>query len=215
MAIVRSAARPALAPLGRDDRGEELGVPGPARGASEGPGLVGHGAEVDRVGVDRLLDVGQVVVAQERDRVAPGVGQVEGQLHQAGRLGDVGGGEDDVAVVAVAAAPGGLEVVALPPGHVEDDEGQLGVAELGQGLLHEREALADRAGPGPDPRRGGTPGHADRLELALGVHADPAQGWEQLGHVLEHLGERRHRVPGEEPAPGGDHPLGNRLGTFE
>ena len=29
--------------------------------------------------------------------------------------------------------------------------------------------------------------------------------------MLEHLGERRHRVPGEEPATGGDHRLGDRL----
>ena len=65
------------------------------------------------------------------------------------------------------------------------------------------------------PGGGGAPGHADGLELALGVHAHPADAGEEPGHVLEHLGERGHRIAGEEPAPGRDHGLGDGLAALE
>ena len=47
--------------------------------------------------------------------------------------------------------------------------------------------------------------------LSAFMHTPPTAG-SLRGHVLEHLGERRHRVAGEEPAAGGDHRLGDRLG---
>ena len=50
--------------------------------------------------------------------------------------------------------------------------------------------------------------------LSAFMHTPPTAG-SLRGHVLEHLGERRHRVAGEEPAAGGDHRLGDRLGAFE
>ena len=112
-------------PEGGDDPGRARS-PSPTRRAAQS--FAGSGAELDRGDRDRLLDVRGEVVAEDEDRVAPLVGEVERELGQLDRLGDVDRGEHDVPVVAVAAAAGGLEVVALPAGHVEDDERQLGEA---------------------------------------------------------------------------------------
>ena len=50
--------------------------------------------------------------------------------------------------------------------------------------------------------------------LSAFMHTPPTAG--QLGgHVLEHLGERRHRVAGEEAAAGGDHRVGDRLRALQ
>ncbi len=159
--------------------------------------------------------MGQVVVAHHENRVAPPLGEVEGEQDQLDRLGRVGRGEHDVPVVPVTAPSGCLEVVPLRSGHVEDDQGKAGEGDLGQRLLHEGKALAGRS-----RRRGHAggrrpPRHPDGLELALRVHAHSADLGEPGGHLLEHLGERGHRVPGEEAAPGGDHRLGDGLAPLE
>ena len=159
--------------------------------------------------------MGQVVVAHDQHGIAPPLGEVEGEDDQLDRLGRIGRGQHDVAVVAVAAAAGGLEVVPLRPGHVEDDQRQPGEGDLGEGLLHEGEALAGGSRRRRHAGRRRPPRHADGLELALGVHAHPADLRQPGGHVLEHLGERGHRVPGEEPAAGGDHGLGDGLAPLE
>ena len=94
-------------------------------------------AELEWRNVDRPGRVGQVVVAQDDDGVAPGGGEIEGALHERDRLGHVHRRQHEVAVVAVAAAPGRLPVVALRPRHVQDDQGKAGQGHLGQRLLHE------------------------------------------------------------------------------
>jgi hypothetical protein len=129
---------------------------------------------------------------------------MECELHELDALPHVLGCEHDVAVVAVPAATRGLVIVTLTARHVEDHERQLGQRRLGERLLHERDALAGRAGRGA--RTGGqrAPGHADGFELRLGVDAHAPHRRQQLGEVLEHFGERRHRVPGEELAIRGD-----------
>ena len=164
----------------------------------------GKRVELDGRDVDGFLDVREQVVAVDEDGVAPLVGEVERELGELDRLADVHRREDDVAVVAVAAAPGRLVVVLLAAGHVEDHERQLGERDLRERLLHEREALAGRAGRRPGAGRQRTPGHPDGFELALGVDADAALFGQALGEVLEQLGERRHGVAGEELAARGN-----------
>ena len=82
-----------------------LAWPRSAGRAVEGPVGDGPGATSGGNG-HRPGGVGQVVVAHDEDRVAPPLGEVEGQGDQLHRLGGVGGGEHEVAVVAVAAARG-------------------------------------------------------------------------------------------------------------
>ena len=62
---------------------------------------------------------------------------MERELHELDRLGDVHRRENEVAVVAVTAATGGLEVVALRAGHVQDDERDAREGDLGERLLHQ------------------------------------------------------------------------------
>ena len=50
--------------------------------------------------------------------------------------------------------------------------------------------------------------------LSAFMHTPPTSG-QAPGHVLEDLGERRHRISGEKPAPGGDHGLGDGLAPLE
>ena len=119
-----------------------------------------------------------------------------------------------MAVVAVAAAAGRLEVVLLAARHVEDDEWQLRQRDLAERLLHEREPLARRAGGGAGTGRERSPRHADGLELALGVDAHATHLGQLLRQVLEQLGERRHRVAGEEAAAGRDRRFRDRLGAL-
>ena len=160
------------------------------------------------------MGVGEQVVAVDEHGVAPLVGEMERELREFDGFGDVERREHDVAVVAVAAAAGRLEVVLLAARHVEDDERQLGERDLAERLLHEREALAGRAGGGAGAGRERTPRHADGLELALGVDAHAAHLGQLLGEVLEELGERRHRVAGEEAAAGRDRGFRHRLGAL-
>ena len=214
MVVVGEVVADVVALLDVAERRHQPGAAAAARGAVEGPVVLRQRAEVDGLDVDRLVGVGEVVVAVEHHRVAPAVGQVERQLGQLDGLGDVHRGEHDAALVAVAAAAGGLPVVALRAGHVHDHHREPGQRQLADRLLHERQALTGRAGGAAGAGGGRAPRHAHRLELALGVHAHPTDGRELLGHVLEHLGERRHRVAGEEPAAGGDHRLGDGLGAL-
>ena len=157
------------------------------------------------------MGVCEQVVAVDEHGVAPLVGEVERELRELDGFGDVEGREHEVAVVAVAAAAGRLEVVLLAARHVEDDEWQLRQRDLAERLLHEREPLARRAGGGAGTGRERSPRHADGLELALGVDADAANLGQLLGQVLEQLSERRHRVAGEEAAAGCDHGFRHRL----
>ena len=80
----------------------------------------------------------EVVVAVEEHGISPPLGEMERELGEFHGLGNVHGCEHDVAVVAVAPAAGGLEVVRLGPPHVEDDEGEVREGGLGEGFLHER-----------------------------------------------------------------------------
>ena len=130
------------------------------------------------------------------------------------RLGHVPGRQRDGAVVAPAAAPRGLEVVLLTTGHVEDHRRELVESQLGDALLHEGEALPARAGGRSGAGRRRPDGHVHRLYLAGGVHADPARTGELAAHVLEQLGERRHRIAAEEPATGGQGRLGDRFAAL-
>src|SRR5438874_808971 len=129
---------------------------------------------------------------------------MERELYELDALGDVLRSEDDVAVVAVAATASRLEVVALAPRHVEDDERQLRESDLGERLLHQRQPLTGRACGRAHAGGQRAPRHAYSLELRLGVYADTAFLGQQPREVFEQLGERSHRVPGEEPAPGRD-----------
>ena len=71
-------------------------------------------------------------IHDHHDGVAVLVGNVKGLLYEVHGLLDIGGGEDQGAVVAVAAAAGGLEVIALAgldgtqtrtTAHTVDDDG--------------------------------------------------------------------------------------------
>ena len=179
------------------------------------PVLRGQRAEVERGDVDRLGRVREQEVAVDLHRVAPAIGEVERELGELDRLAHVDRREHDVAVVAVAAAARGLVVVELSARHVEQHERQLGARDLGQRLLHQRDPLAGR--PGGRARAGGerAPRHADRLELALGVDAHAAALGQERREVLEQLGERRHRIAGEEAAARGERGARDRLGAFE
>ena len=196
------------------ERRDHLRPAGAAGGAVEAPLLRRERLERHRLDVDRGVRVRDQEVAVDEHRVAPLVGKMERELGVLDGLDDVHGRQHDVAVVAVTAAPGGLEVVALATRHVEDHHRQPCERGLGERLLHEREPLPDGAGRGARAGAQRAPAHPDRLELALGVDAHPAHFGKALGEGLEQLGERRHRIPGEEPAARGDRGLGHRLRPF-
>ena len=100
----------------------------PVSEPSSAQSFAGSVGKSTRRDVDGLLHVGEEVVAVDEHRGAPLVGQVERQLGELDGLADVHRGEHDVAVVAVTAAAGRLEVVLLAACHVEDHERQLGEA---------------------------------------------------------------------------------------
>ena len=141
-------AQRGLAGLADAERRHAAAQPAARARAVDRPVLVGQLGELDALDRERLLRVREEVVAVEQHGVAPLVGEVERELHELDALGHVLRREHDVAVVAVPAAARRLVVVLLAARHVEDDERQLGERDLRERLLHEREALAGRAGRG-------------------------------------------------------------------
>ena len=167
-----SAALAELADAERGDAPAAYRCPTSSR-RRPSPSRAARGTSMGSI-VERFLRMCEQVVAVDQRGVAPLVGEVERELHELDAFGDVLRCEHDVAVVAVTAAARRLVVVLLAARHVEHDERQLGERDLRERLLHEREALAGRAGRGA--RAGGqrAPRHADGFELRLGVDAHAA-----------------------------------------
>ena len=189
--------------------------PLPPSEPSTAQSFAGSAPKSSRRDVDRLGGVHEQEVAVDLHRVAPAVGEVERELRQLDGLAHVDRREHDVAVVAVAAAARRLVVVELTARHVEQHERQLGARDLGERLLHQRDPLAGRAGGRAFAGGERAPRHSDRLELALRVDAYAAALGQERREVLEQLGERRHRIAGEEAAARGERGARDRLGALE
>ena len=202
-----------LLELGVEDQGvDRLG--GPAFGAGDGPGLLVVRRPHETVEVDRLHHLAEDAVAEDDDRVAVLVRQVEGERHDLRQLLHRRGREDDGAVVAVTAAARGLEVVRLGPGDaphtgaaahdVDDDGGQLVGHQVGDALLLEAHAGAARRRHGARSGRRGAEHHVDGGDLALRLDEHAADARQAPGHVLGDLVLGRDGVPEVVGAPGED-----------
>ena len=86
---------------------------------------------------------------------------------------------------------------------VDDDEADLGRAEVADRLLHERDAGPGRRGHRPRPGHRGAERHVDRRQLVLGLDGHAAELRQPRREPFEDLRRRRDRVAGEEP-PAGD-----------
>ena len=163
---------------------------------------------------DGLHHLADHAVRDDHDGVAVFVGGVESDLHEVDGLLHGGGGEDDETVITVAAALGGLEVVALAgldgaeagaAAHdVHDDAGQLGGGYVADALLLEGHAGGGGAGEDARAGAGSAVDHVDGADLALGLQEAAADLRHARGHVLGYLRLRGYRVAEEVAAAGAD-----------
>ena len=127
-------------------------------------------------------------------------------------------------VVAVAAALGALEVVALggldvaetgAAAHdVEDHAGQLGAGAVGNALLLQADSGAGGRGDDARAGTGGAVHHIDRRDFALGLEEASSDLGHAGGHVLRDLGLRGDGVAEEETCAGANGGLGDRFGPL-
>jgi hypothetical protein len=117
--------------------------------------------------------VRQEEVAHQQHGVPPLVGQVEAELREIDGLLHRRRREHDEAIVAVPAAARRLEVVALAARHVHGEHRICAFASSAKlSCMRLMPWPVDAIIDGRRSRR--APHHADRFELALGVHADAA-----------------------------------------
>ena len=156
-------------------------------------------------------------VTEEDDGVAVLLRQLEALLHQLAELLDGVGGQDQVAIVAVAAALDGLEVVTLGrqdlavggagPHDLHDDSGQIRRGHVAESLLAQAEARTGGGGHGPVAGGGGARHHVEGGHLGLRLDEGDAL-LRPLPHgpgvVLGDLAGGGDGVAEEELAPGTD-----------
>ena len=146
--------------------------------------------------------------------------QIEGLLCQLHRLLDGGRGEDQHPVVAVAAAAGGLIVVALrgldgtetgaAANHVHDDAGQFCADDIADAFLLQGDSRTGGGGHDPRAGTGRAVDHIDRGDFALRLQETAALNLRQtLGHIFRDLVLGGDGVTEEEAASGLDSGLGN------
>src|SRR4029078_2537236 len=107
-----------LAVLRDTERGDISRIPGSAGAAVDGPVLWRQHRIGDPLDRNRFLRVREEIVAVDEHRIAPLVGEMEGELHELDTLADVVGREHDVPVVAVPTTARRLVVVLLTARHV-------------------------------------------------------------------------------------------------
>ncbi|MPN37126.1 hypothetical protein SDC9_184642 [bioreactor metagenome] len=139
--------------------------------------------------LDGLHHLTDQTIRQHHHGIAVLVGDVERLLYEVHGLLNVGGSQNNGAVVAVAAAAGGLEIVALSrlngaqartAAHaVDDDGGQLSARKIGDALLLQGNAGGRGGGHGPHTGTRGAVHHVDGGHLRLGLDKDLAV----LGHM--------------------------------
>ena len=146
--------------------------------AAQGVGQLRGNRQLGTAGqLHALPHLGEGGVAEEDDGVAVLLRQLEALLHQLAELLDGVGCQDQVAVVAVAAALDGLEIIALgrqdlavggAGAHdLHDDGGQIRRGHVAHGLLAQAEARTGGGGHGPVARGGGARHHVEGGHLSL------------------------------------------------
>ena len=215
--------------LGGDVHGVDDGALGgvvarlPAHG---GPGLGFFGRLVlDHLRhFDRLHHLGDDAVEQEQNGDAVLLGLLIGEHHRVHDLLDGGGRVGQQVVVAVAAALGGLEIVALggldvaeagTAAHdVQDHAGQLSAGDVGDALLLQGDAGAGRRGDNAHAGTGSAVHHVDGRHFALGLQEAAADFGHTGGHVFGDLSLRGNGVAEEETCAGANGSLGDRFGPL-
>lgn len=191
-----------------------------ALGAGEGPGLVVV-LHLYVLKGDGLHHLANGAVSQDHGNHAVLVRQVEALDGEAGHLLDGGGSQDDHVVVAVSAAPGGLEVVALAgldaaetgaaALDVHYESGYVTAGDVAQALAHQGDSGAGGGGHHPHARGCGAVDHVDGSYLALRLEEDTADLGHLLGHVGGHLRLGSNGVAEIVTAAGLDRRLGDGL----
>ncbi len=207
------------------DAGDVVGIAFHLFLMAGGPGLAGKALGIERLREDDALHhLADESVGEDENGNPVFFGDGEGFVGEIGSVLHALGGEDDRVIVAVAAAAGGLEIVALAgrdaaeagagAGHVDDDGGKIGAAEVGDAFLLQGNAGAGRAGHGAGARGGGSIDHIDGRYFALGLDEGPAFG----EHVHRHIGREfvlgRDRIPEIGLAAGAHGGLADSLVAF-
>ena len=196
----------------------------PVLTAGGGPVLGGQVPLGDRTPLDGLHHLANQAVHNHHDGVAVLVGNVKCLLDEVHRLLHIGGGEDQRPVIAVAAAAGGLIVIALAglngaqartAAHaVDDDAGQLGAGDVCNALLFQADAGGGGRGHGPHAGAGGAVHHVDGRNLRLRLQEHAARLGQMGGHILRDLALRRDGIAEEAVAAGADGGLGDGFISF-
>ena len=196
-----------------------LGIP-----ALAGPGLIGHGGIVVHLQLHRLHHLADEAVRQDDDGGAVLVGGVKGLGHQITGLLDGRGGVDHAVVIAVAAALGGLEVVALggldiaeagaAAHHVDDNAGDLRGSAGGNAFLLQGDSGGGRGGHGSGAGAARAVDHVDGRQLRFGLQEAAAYLGHPAGHVLGNIVLRGDGIAEEKAAARLDCGFGNGLATL-
>ena len=127
-------------------------------------------------------------------------------------------------VVAVAAAPGGLIIVALgglngaqpraAAHHVDDDGRQLRAAHIGDALLLQGDSGRGGGGHDPSAAAGGAVDHVDGRHLGLGLQEAAAHLRQVQRQILGNLVLRSDGIAEEVFTAGANGGLGNGLIAF-
>ena len=153
-------------------------------------------------------------VGKQHDGGAVLVGKIERVVHKIDGLLYGGGSQDYHVIVAVTAALGGLEIIALrglngaqtgaAAHHVADNAGQLGACDVAYALLLKADARGGGAGHYPCARARGAVYHIDSGDLALCLQEAPADLGHTSSHVLGNVVLRSDGIAEEETAAGLD-----------
>ena len=166
-------------------------------------------------------------VREHHHRCAPAEGKRKGEVHEVGHFLHRCRGQHNHVVVAVAAAAGGLVVVALgrldgteartAALHVHDEAGDFGTGHIADTLLHQSDARRCRRGHHAFARTAAAVEHVDGGHFAFGLHDHHARGlpWLQLGERFEHLTLGSNRITEVAVAAAADGGACNGFVTFE
>ena len=147
------------------------------------PGFVGRD-DLAEFEIERLHHLAHESVGQNDSGIAIPVREFEGENGEVRHLLHGRGGDDEIAIIAVASAFDHGKVVALlgsdiaqtgtSTHDVDNDTGQFRTREIGDAFLHQADAGAGRTGHHSHAGRGCAVHHIDGSGLALGLHESSA-----------------------------------------
>ena len=178
----------------------------------------------DGLPLDGLHHLADQTVSQDHHGVAVLVRDIKGLLDEVHSLLHVGGSQDHGAVVAVAAATGGLVVVTLSgldgaqagtAAHaVDDDSRDFRACQICNALLLQADAGRGGGGHGPHAGAGSAVNHVDGRNLGFGLDEHTARLGQVHGHVLGDFALGRDGITEEAVAAGADGSLGDGFVTL-